>query len=68
MIHKQLSFDDEEGISTTNKVENGKIAKKAIPRSHLAEIIDEFEVDKDDIDDDVSEDIIMDMDDVDDDR
>ena len=68
MIHKRLSFDDEDGISATDKVEDGKIAKKAIPRSHLAEIIDEFEVEKDDIDDDVSEDIIMDTDDVDDDR
>ena len=68
MIHKRLSFDDEDSISAADKAEDGKIAKKAIPRSHLAEIIDEFEIGGEDIDDDVSEDIVTDTDDVDDDR
>lgn len=68
-MHKKLSFDDENGIYPANNVEDDEVDKnkKAIPRSHLAEIIDEIEDNNDDFDDDLDQGITSEADEVDDD-
>ncbi len=67
MAHKELSFDDEDGIYPADNAEDDEIDNKLIPRSHLAEIIDAVDDEKSNFDDDLDGDIALDKDDTDDD-
>lgn len=67
MAHKELSFDDEDGIYPADNAEDDEIDNKLIPRSHLAEIINAVDDEKSNFDDDLDGDIALDKDDTDDD-
>jgi len=67
VAHKELSFDDEDGIYPADNAEDDEIDNKLIPRSHLAEIIDAVDDEKSNFDDDLDGDIALDKDDTDDD-
>lgn len=67
MTHKELSFDDKDGIYPADNVEDDEIDNKLIPRSHLAEIIDAVDDEKNNFDDDLDGDIALNKDDTDDD-
>lgn len=67
MTHKELSFDDEDGIYPEDNAEDDETNNQLIPRSHLAEIIDAVDDEKSNFDDDLDEDIALDKDDTDDD-
>lgn len=67
MAHKELSFDDEDGIYPADNAEDDEIDNKLIPRSQLAEIIDAVDDEKSNFDDDLDRDIALGKDDTDDD-
>ncbi len=67
MAHKELSFDDEDGIYPADNAEDDEIDNKLIPRSQLAEIIDAVDDEKSNFDDDLDGDIALGKDDTDDD-